>query len=614
MRIHRILGRTALLVFVFVLTLLGLGGTASAHAQLLGADPHTDQVLATSPQRVTLSFGEPVEVANNAIEVFDDHLDRVDNATVSRVRGDVNKVQVGLRANLHRGTYTVSWHVSSADTHPVSGTFRFSVGAPSRVTGKVPIPGRNDSAGFLLGIVRVLGYAGLILGPGALLVALALWPAGLALPRTRRTLYLGLSLLGVSAVGSLLLEGVWASGEALRAMWLAPSSLDTHSRKFDTLYAFRSYLLVIFGVLLVGAVSTQRKAAGRALAAAAQRSRQRNSAAPLTRPFPPSWALPAGTVVATVLLMVTWTLAGHSATGFQTPLAIVANLLHLSAMTIWLGGLAVLSISLLPAAQAPDLAAVLPRFSRVAFACVVVLIATGSYQAWREVGTVPALYRTTFGRVLLVKIVAVLAVIVMGGLARRWVQRHLNRPPEPSAAPAPSPPTVAKVGRVGSTATLERESTAPPHDGPLPVRGLRRGLLVELAIALVVLGLTAALVVTVPARQSYVRPFAQSLAAAGLRVSVRIDAPRTGDAVLHLTARSSTGAAMPVTGLRGTLSLPAAGLGPLPLRLPNAAGSASTGREDIGMTFPRSGRWVIALTVQTSPFDASTFSVTVPVH
>ncbi|MCU1659863.1 MAG: ycnJ, partial [Pseudonocardiales bacterium] len=172
MRVCRIFGRTALLVFVFVLTLLGLTGTASAHAQLLGTDPHTNQVLATAPERVTLTFGEPVEVADNAIEVFDDHLDRVDTATVSGIPSDVNKVQVGLRPNLRRGTYTVSWHASSADTHPVSGTFSFSIGAPSRVTGKVPILGRNDSAGFLLGIVRVLGYAGLFLGPGALLITL----------------------------------------------------------------------------------------------------------------------------------------------------------------------------------------------------------------------------------------------------------------------------------------------------------------------------------------------------------------------------------------------------------------------------------------------------------
>jgi hypothetical protein len=100
---------------------------------------------------------------------------------------------------------------------------------------------------------------------------------------------------------------------------------------------------------------------------------------------------------------------------------------------------------------------------------------------------------------------------------------------------------------------------------------------------------------------------------AGLQVSVRIDAPRTGDTLVHLTARSSAGKPIPVTGVRATMALPSAGLGPLPLRLPNAAGSSASGSEDLGVTFPQRGTWVISLTVQTSPFDATAFSVTVPV-
>ncbi|MDT4972117.1 MAG: copper transport protein, partial [Pseudonocardiales bacterium] len=93
MRIRRILGRSALLGIVFVLTLIGLSGTASAHAQLEASDPHANDVLKNAPAWVTLTFGEPVEVADDAIEVFDDHLKRVDEATVSRVASDVNKVR-----------------------------------------------------------------------------------------------------------------------------------------------------------------------------------------------------------------------------------------------------------------------------------------------------------------------------------------------------------------------------------------------------------------------------------------------------------------------------------------------------------------------------------------
>jgi copper transport protein len=611
MRVHRTVRRIAVMAFVFLVTLIALTGTASAHAQLVGSDPHVNDVLATAPQRVTLTFGEPVEVASNAIEVFDDHLKRVDDGTVSRVPGDGNQIRVGLDAGLRDGTYTVSWHVSSADTHPASGAYRFSIGAPSKVTGSVPILGRNDSAGFLLGVLRVLGYLGLILAPGVLLVTLALWPAGLVLPRTRRMLYLGLALLGVSAFGSMFLQSVWASGASITAIWNSPGSLDTHSRRFDTLYAFRAYLLVIFGALLVTVVTTQTRAAARTKAMGNGRNRG--------NPTPPrSNAVLAASIACTALLMLTWTLAGHPAIGLQTPMAVVADLLHLSAMTIWFGGLALLSISLRPVARAADLAAVLPRFSRVAFACVVVLVITGSYQAWREVGSVSALVNTTFGRVLLVKLAAVLIVVGLGALARRWVQRHLRAtdppPPPPASAPKPTPNRPAR-GRQGGgrTAVLVREVPTPVVEPALPARGLLRGLAAELGIALVVLAMTAALVVSVPAREAFIRPFNRTLTVTGLQVAVRIDATRVGDTVLHLTARAANGKAISVTSLRGSLALPSAKLGPLPLRLPNAAGSASSGREDIGVTFPRTGKWLITLSVQTSPFDASVFSVPVTI-
>lgn len=602
--------RLALLVLVFVLALIAMTGTASAHAQLQGSDPPAGDVVATAPQQVTITLDESVEVAANAIQVFDDHLQRVDSARVTRVAGDGNRIQVGLRANLGNGTYTVSWHVSSADTHPVSGTFQFSVGAPSQVTGKVPGVGRNDSAAFLLGVMRGLGYAGLILAPGVLLVTLALWPAGLAYRRTRRMLYLGLALLGVSALGSMLLQGVAASGRPLSAMWSAPSSLDTHSRKFDTLYALRFYLLVLFGLVLVAAISTETKATARAAAVAVKPGRRPSKAAPAPAagPLLPRWAMFAAIVASTLALMTTWALAGHAAAGMQTAAAIVADLVHVLAMTVWLGGLALLTITLRPAERAGDLAAVLPRFSRLAFSCVAVLVVTGSYQTWRDVGSLDALRSTHFGHLLLIKLGAVLVVLGLGYHARRWVQGQLSPPSGSWHLPRliPKPVTV----HAASAATFTGAPEAPAANAPLPLRRLQLGLAGEVAIAAVVLGVTAALVVSVPSRQSYVRPFTQTLMASGLQVAVRIDAPRVGDTVLHVTARSTDGTPIPVTGIRGSLTQPAAKIGPLPLRLPNATGATGNGKQDIGLTFPAKGRWVVQLTIQTSSFDATAFSIT----
>jgi copper transport protein len=636
--------------------LLGLTGTASAHAQLDSSSPPADSVVTTAPQQILLSFDERVEVAANAIAVYDDHLQRVDNVAVSRVPREQNAIAVQLHPGLRNGTYTVSWHVSSSDTHPVSGTYRFSVGITTTVTGTVPGAGRNDAAGLLLGILRAVGFGGLILGPGVLLVTLLLWPAGLVLGRTRATLYAGLGLLGLSTLGSMLLQGVWASGRPLSAMWSAPSQLDTHSHRFDTLYGLRFYLLLAFGVLLVAIVSAELRSSASASASpsaikpgrsatssgktqpttVAVRGSARNristggrfaAVAPTTLR---RWAIVAAAAAGTLALLSTWSLAGHAAAGVQPTAAVAADLLHVAASTIWIGGLVLLNVSLRPAARASDLAAVLPRFSRLAFGCVVVLVATGSYQSWREVGSLRALTATTFGKVLMLKLGLVVIVLVLGNLARLWVQRHLTDPVRTWYRPGLfAPRTTAHAAEAAALNDRELDQSGPATQtagsasttitsgpvpyGPTELRRLRRGLTAELAIGCAVLAVTAALVVSVPSRQVYVRAYQRTLIASGLRLQVTVAAPRAGDTVLHLIARTPDGRPQPVTAIRGSLSEPSAALGPLPLRLANPSGASATGREDIGLSFPKRGAWTVQLTVQTSPVNATVFDFVVPV-
>ena len=438
--------------------LLTLGaGSAAAHSALEGSDPPAGAVVATQPATVTLTFNEPVELNDGAIEVFDDRFNRVDAGHVTSIGPDRSRIQVGLRPGLAQGTYTVSWHASSADTHPVSGSFRFSVGHLRVVRGTVPGGGANDLAGVMLGALRWTGYLGLVLGPGVLLLALALWPAGLADRRARRLTVAGLSLLVVSTLGAMLLQGIWASGQPISALWAAPDKLDTHSRRFDEVYAVRSFLLLGFAVALVMALSRSTDVP--------TRSRR---------------LLLGATAVSTVALLATWPLVGHAAVGDGSALAIVANLVHTFAMAVWLGGLVLVVVCLRPAERAADLAVVLPRFSRLALGAVATLVATGTFLAWREVGSVSALTATTFGRVLLVKLAGVMVLLLLGNLARLWVKRHLSGGMRGNEAPGPPPAGGdLAIGRTGS---------------------LWRGLMAEATIAFGVLAVTAALVVIVPAR------------------------------------------------------------------------------------------------------------------
>ena len=462
--------RVALATSLAGLLLIPTAGSAAAHARLEASDPAAGTVLTAQPPTVSLTFNEPVEVNDGVIEVFDDRFNRVDSGHVTAIGQGRTRLQIGLRPGLARGTYTVSWHASSGDTHPVSGSFRFSLGELSVVSGTVPGGGRNDVAGVMLGALRWMGYLGLVLGPGVLLVALALWPAAVADRRTRRLALAGLSLLAVSTLGAMLLQGVWASGQPFSALWTTPERLDTHSRRFDAVFAVRSFLLVGFTVALVVALSRSVRLPKRSSRPVTRSSRLVAGSSRLVL---------GGTTVSTVALLATWPLVGHSAIGDASALAISVNLVHTFAMTVWLGGLVLIVVGM-RGERAADLAVVLPRFSRLALAAVATLVATGTFMTWREVGSLNALTATTYGRVLLVKLVGVLILILLGNLARLWVRGYL------------------------SGGIRGRAAVAPPPGGELVVPGqdaaLWRGLLAETTIALGVLALTAALVVIVPAR------------------------------------------------------------------------------------------------------------------
>jgi putative copper export protein/mono/diheme cytochrome c family protein/peroxiredoxin len=147
------------------------------------------------------------------------------------------------------------------------------------------------------------------------------------------------------------------------------------------------------------------------------------------------WALRLeGTALAVSLLMAqAW--MGHAATGEGLTLVyqVLADGLHLLASGVWLGGLPLLLYLLSwawrrddPSAEAVAAEAT-RRFSALAFVCVGVLLITGSANAWELVGTIPALVGTTYGRLLLLKIVLLLPLLGLAALNLLREKPHLAR-------------------------------------------------------------------------------------------------------------------------------------------------------------------------------------------
>jgi methionine-rich copper-binding protein CopC len=114
---------SSLFGFMSLLLLLATG-EASAHAFLDHAEPRVGNKVAAAPREVTLWFTQKLEPAFSTVTVTNPAGERVDTGK-TRVSG--NQMSVSLRPG-GSGTYHVTWHVLSVDTHTTDGNFTFQVG------------------------------------------------------------------------------------------------------------------------------------------------------------------------------------------------------------------------------------------------------------------------------------------------------------------------------------------------------------------------------------------------------------------------------------------------------------------------------------------------------
>lgn len=538
---------------VFVGGLLAIGGVvatalpASAHAVLESTSPAQGAQVDTPPTVVSLTFGESVTVDDASLQVLGPSGVRVDDGVVTHPGGDGSKVGVGLRTDLPLGSYTVVWRVISADSHPVSGTFSFGYGVAAGAAASSGVHG-SRAVGVANGIARFIGYAGLVLSFGVLAFASLVWRGAWGLAQTRRLFLLGAGFLSVSGIALVLFAGPYDAGTGFGDLFNGSLLHTTTSTKYGKLMLVR----IVVGLLaaLVAAV----------LVAPSDTSVRR-------RPRLDAVAL-------AVVGAATFSVAEHSGTGTQAPLAAVIDGIHLLAVSAWVGGLVLLALILLRrqalSGVVPE--SFLPRWSRLALGCVALIIASGAYQSWREVGTFPAFATTTYGRLLLVKIGLLVILIALGGYGRRW------------------------VGRIG--------------ESPSQLL-LRRSVGGEVLLSSGVIAVAAVLVNVQPARDTYNPSWSTTATGVGLsptdtiRVGVRSSSTRPGITTVQVEAVSTRGRPLPYQQVSGLLTEPSRGLGPVRFTLPaSASGEGAT-----KVVVPEKGRWQLDLQVrigETADYATST--------
>ncbi|MFE2281088.1 copper resistance CopC/CopD family protein [Streptomyces sp. NPDC059454] len=620
--------RTLVLLLLAVTgALLAGAAPASAHAALTGSDPGQGAVVDTAPTQVSLTFSEQIAVSDDAVRVLGPKGERVDKGAPANPSGTTYTVR--LLSGLPDGTYTVAYQVVSADSHPVAGAFTFSIGAPSQTSVSVSAQASDDGLiDWLYGIGRYVSYAGFVVMAGGAAFVLACWGRGSGVRAVQRLVVSGWLVLTAATLALLLLRGSYTTSGTVGDVFDLSLLGDVLQTKTGAALVSRLLLLAaaaLFIAVLFGAYDKREAEEKRDL----------------------TFGLAIGGTVVAAGLAASWAMSEHASQGLQPGIAMPVDVLHLLAVAAWLGGLTTLLVALYRApADTPVDQDAVQRFSRLAFGSVVTLVVTGAYQSWRQLGSWSAFTDTRYGQLLLAKIGLMAVLVAIASLSRRWTARLATAPASaPAAREEEKQPagagraTGAEKGDAARAAQLARQRAAMESTRQKRLRdadpnrfGLRRSVLAEAGIAVVLLAVTTVLTQTEPGRTEQEAEAATSTSASSSSsastgqgtgavtlnmpfdtggengkgvVTVDLDPARAGDNTMHVYVEGPDGQAVDIPEVKIALTLSAQDIGPLPVvpdHITTGHWSAS------GVQIPMTGDWKIEVTVRTSDIDQVTVS------
>ncbi|MGI8857682.1 MAG: copper resistance protein CopC [Thermomicrobiales bacterium] len=454
-------------VLCVVLVLLALASllpvSVAAHTSLLQTDPAPNSTLDHVPELVTLHFDEPLQPGYSKVTVFDATQRPVTTSANPASGTDPSVLTIGL-PKLVTGVYSVLWQVLSPDGHPVRGAYVFTVALPGDPP-PAPVASVPDIAGistsnrppFLAVLLRGLRYGGiaaLVGGVGIFLFIIL--PALKSLPeeeanrlrqtldqRMQRWLFIALGIALGAHLFSLIVQVATINGVTLREalQWGRIADLVKNTT-YGAVWRMQGILLLALGEWLVLLPAMGRlQLPRRPLGIVANPTRATTATAEAEAALPaPRWGWSIALVGGLALLLIS-VFGGHAIDVKAHPaLAMLADWGHLTAMSLWFGGL-ILMVGLVPpllhgttgATQRQAMAAMIGRFSQLALISMAVLTVTGIYAVTVHT-TRDTIGTTTYGLVVIGKIALVACIVLVAALNRFGLKRWIARDAESVAA------------------------------------------------------------------------------------------------------------------------------------------------------------------------------------
>jgi copper transport protein len=553
---------SALILFALI-ALVGMAVPAFAHAELESSDPAAGAQLAAGapPTAITLRFTEPVQIPKNGIRMFDSDARAV--ALGEPTHGDSSSTVTVSVPRIDDGTYVVSYRIVSADSHPISGGFTFSVGTPTANSGDLSsLIGADQGSravGIVFGIDRTLAFLSVLVFVGGIAFIRLRWPEAAERKPVIVLLMLMWALGIVTAIAGIGLQAAYSSGRGFGAMFDTELLRQVLRSHFGEAWLMRAVLMLALYPF------ARRPTFGRGTAT--------------------NVALG----IAGVALLATISYAGHATTGRWVPIAFVTDLLHLTGGAAWLGGLSILALALCVPAGIRGTSDATTRFSQIALPAMGLIALTGVLQGVRQIDNWSALVETSYGRLLLAKVFCV-GIIVVAASASRDIVRQRIPQLTPAVGPGAAPLDVEEEGR----------------------RSLRDAILIEIVVAIVVLALTAVLVNTEPARGvSGGGTYSTTVQTETLWFDVTVTPASPGTNRVNIVPRQPDGGAASLLQMTAQLSNPERDIAPFDVLLSTAGPFSTSYAADVSIPF--AGDWVLDIRALVTDVDEVATRVTVPI-
>lgn len=449
---------------IFAIALALPAGSASAHNSLSSSDPANGSTVTTAPTSITWVFDKSVPLETMTVTLID--VSGARSELSGSIHGPAGDTQVITPLPvLQPGPISVRWRLVGADGHPISDTVEFTYAAPTPTTapasvatapaasGTVPLSttpfvtvdplaasindGVDDGVYVTSSVVRwILRYGSYL----AIMAAVGiLFTSAFVWPGAGTNAMLrrvlSRSLVATAILGFVQVLVV-ASDISGKALWSSFGSIDAATTTFAGMaFMIRIVLAIAMWIVLF-------------------RYRIIHSDVYWTAVSLPGLGL-----------LATWAFAGHSRSMRWPAIGVATDVSHHAAAAAWIAGLAIVGWIIIPRTDPDVMIPAVRNFSRVAAISVGVLVATGVIQSFRLVGSPTDLLDANHGRYLAAKVVVLAIMLAIANANRRRVDNHLNR-----------------------SSAHQRHASS-----------LRQAILAEFAIGLVIIGITAAMVVSPPA-------------------------------------------------------------------------------------------------------------------